>query len=335
MAWNIVDEVMQANNSGLKPTDVHVLLAVAWHADKDTREAWPGTPLLAEETGLSERAIREALMRLRTPDEAGFAWLLATYEGYHQRLLTVSKDLPKRPPRPRAGRRSARSDTADDAAMRQEMPDDGPPLCGTSRLTMRQEMPDDAADAAAPRQQVPHDAAGDATEQVSNRSEKQVTEQVTRTARDEVPPEGTEEDVRTPAKPVTTSTLLLDHFMARLKPTLRDYGLPIPGGMNKSQWHGRIKQIRSSSGIDWPELVELVDLYMKVPSTWNPKVHPAADFVTGNTFARLRNRLHEIRVSTEQQPEPSSDHLPGMQAANRAWLDGIMAAQRAEGSDDQ
>ena len=42
-----------------------VLLTLAWHADKDTSEAWPSIRVLRKETHLNQKTIQESLNHLR------------------------------------------------------------------------------------------------------------------------------------------------------------------------------------------------------------------------------------------------------------------------------
>lgn len=63
--------------SGLKPTTRHVLLTLSCHVNDVGQSAYPSTKLLAEETGLSERAV---ITHLHEASEAG--WLRICRHGF-------------------------------------------------------------------------------------------------------------------------------------------------------------------------------------------------------------------------------------------------------------
>lgn len=63
--------------SGLKPTTRHVLLTLSCHVNDVGQSAYPSTKLLAEETGLSERAV---ITHLHEASEAG--WLRICKHGF-------------------------------------------------------------------------------------------------------------------------------------------------------------------------------------------------------------------------------------------------------------
>lgn len=287
MAYTIVDEVMAADKSGLTGTDVAVLLAVAWHADGETREAFPGNPRLAQESGVSPRGVRMSIAKLSSP-EASFQWLRVTYERYHKRILTVAKDLPMR--------KSLPNDAEESSAQ-----------CG-------REFPG-AEEAAAYAEE-------SATEPVSNRSENQSVEPVT----EPPPPDGgarVGSEVRTPEQPITGAKDFFDYLRKQVAIAARDHDLPRPGGVNDKAVFARIRKIREEDRLSIPDLVELADLYVKAPSLWNPLTHPVMDFFAGTTQARLRNRRHEIRVTSS---EPALAPLRN----EKAWA---ALEKFAEGSD--
>jgi predicted ArsR family transcriptional regulator len=67
VSWHAILAVLRWSRA--RPTARLVLLALAAHANRETNEAWPSVATLARETGLSARAVRDALRELEQANE--------------------------------------------------------------------------------------------------------------------------------------------------------------------------------------------------------------------------------------------------------------------------
>jgi len=64
VSWKLVREVLAGAPHGLTAGEWKVLVVVAERANDETRQCYPGLPLLADETNLSEDGVTKALQRL-------------------------------------------------------------------------------------------------------------------------------------------------------------------------------------------------------------------------------------------------------------------------------
>lgn len=274
MAFEILRELFDYQHTGLTPNEQAVMWAVAYHADRQTRAAWPSNVRLAEETRLSRFTVSRAVSGLI---EKGY--LTSVVRANYDRTLTVT---------PTSNWQGACSWSKGD--------------CSTSKGGLPDEQGGFAQEARgiAPR----------AKEPVTNQSVNQSRNR----SRTSSSPDGEErregEDVQKTRKKLL-EYVTIDMPRKMLPYGHTPSGAPAGGDVAIARKIKRLVEPDTRLGLpaatDVEELFELAELYALSPVVWNANAHPAHDFLNGDTIAMLRNIRKGSERSRVETPDDDGD----------------------------